>query len=65
MSPIRRAQPPEPRWAWPLVYAGIIVLGLVLHITLQSPFWIQTVLALGIVVAFFVAMSWAGRRTRR
>ncbi|WJJ14538.1 hypothetical protein P9990_25440 (plasmid) [Prescottella equi] len=53
------------RWAWPIVYAGIVVLGFVLHFTVEPPIWVLIALALGIVLVFFLVSRLVAQRRSR
>lgn len=64
MSPTKSEMSAWDRWAWPIVYAGIIVLGLVLHLTVEPPVWVLTILALGIIVVFYCASRLVACRRR-
>ncbi|WP_064078152.1 hypothetical protein [Prescottella equi] len=52
------------RWSWPTFYAGIIALGIVLHLTTQLPAWALVVIPTGLAAAYLVT-DWHIRRRHR
>ncbi|RVW01284.1 hypothetical protein EGT50_13745 [Rhodococcus xishaensis] len=53
------------RWAWPVTFTGVIVLGMVLYFTVEPPLWVRIALATGIAIIYSLVPWLVARRRER